>query len=441
MVANGYPPTAFGGVEVYVQGIAHALASRGHHVTVFCRESAWKTPDYHVIREMSDRVSVIRLVNDFKAISSFEETFVDPHIDAFFGDLLHELTPDLVHFHHWIALSARLPSVASEQGIPSVATLHDYWAICHRVNLQDWLGRRCPGPDRGGDCLQCVIHSGRFRAMRRLLAKELRKVLRFTLRQRLRRALVPDRGSVISFRATREAFATRQRTFRDNLIVSRKILAPSDFVKRTFGENGYDNVDIEVLPLGIRLPTLSRPAASFSTQVRFAFIGTLLPTKGVHVLVKAFKGAPSSALQLRIYGRDDADPAYTHRLRRLARGDARISFEGPFAPEARENAFRDTDVVVVPSLVPETFSLVAREALAAGRPVIVSDVGALPEVVKDHVNGYLVPPGDVQSLSELIQEIALHPRALQDLTLPGPTPILSVDDHVTPLERIYGASV
>ena len=221
----------------------------------------------------------------------------------------------------------------------------------------------------------------------------------------------------------------------------RTILAPSASVERTFHQNGYDGVDIEILPLGIHLPAQSGLTAAFPSQVHLAFLGTLLPTKGVHVLVKAFKGTPSNALRLRIYGRDDADPAYTRRLKRLARGDARISFEGPFAPDAREAVLKDCDVVVVPSLVPESFSLVAREALAAGKPVIASDVGALPEVVKSHVNGYLVPPGDVGALSDVIREIALHPRALLDLSLPGPIPILSVDDHVARLEQAYATSI
>jgi glycosyltransferase involved in cell wall biosynthesis len=62
----------------------------------------------------------------------------------------------------------------------------------------------------------------------------------------------------------------------------------------------------------------------------------------------------------------------------------------------------DAEVVVVPSIVPETFSIVAREAFACGLPVIASNIGALPEAIRDGEDGWLFEPGDANQLAELL---------------------------------------
>jgi glycosyltransferase involved in cell wall biosynthesis len=50
IVANGFPPTAYGGVEVYTYDLARNLNKRGHRVSVFCRESNANLVDYDIIQ-------------------------------------------------------------------------------------------------------------------------------------------------------------------------------------------------------------------------------------------------------------------------------------------------------------------------------------------------------------------------------------------------------
>ena len=63
----------------------------------------------------------------------------------------------------------------------------------------------------------------------------------------------------------------------------------------------------------------------------------------------------------------------------------------------------DVDAVVVPSLVWETYSIVAREAMSLGIPVIASRIGALPEAIRDGENGLLFTPGSAQELAAILQ--------------------------------------
>jgi glycosyltransferase involved in cell wall biosynthesis len=78
---------------------------------------------------------------------------------------------------------------------------------------------------------------------------------------------------------------------------------------------------------------------------------------------------------------------------------------GPFGRPAVIEAMRRALFVVVPSILPETFGLVALEAAAVGRPVIASAIGGLEDVVVDGETGLLVPPGDGAALGAAIRAL------------------------------------
>lgn len=138
------------------------------------------------------------------------------------------------------------------------------------------------------------------------------------------------------------------------------------------------------------------------SPVVVGFLGRLSPDKGVVVLADA----------LRLL--DRAEPG---RYRLLVAGASRfVDAEGAAQAESaltsidhlvqrmgwvtREELLSRVDVLVVPSIWPESFGLVAIEAMAAGVPVIVSDAGALSEIVGP--DGVVVPAGDVAALAEAI---------------------------------------
>jgi glycosyltransferase involved in cell wall biosynthesis len=75
----------------------------------------------------------------------------------------------------------------------------------------------------------------------------------------------------------------------------------------------------------------------------------------------------------------------------------------------------DVDAVVVPSLVWETYSIVAREAMSLGIPVIASRIGALPEAIRHGDNGLLFTPGSAQELARILRDLAYEPGLLDQL--------------------------
>jgi glycosyltransferase involved in cell wall biosynthesis len=437
LVANGYPPTAYGGVETYTYGLAQTLYKAGHNVRVFCRESDQGRPDREIISDEVEGIPVTRVVNDFKDITTFRDTYVDDDIRTIFLERIRADLPDIIHYQHWIALSADLPVAASQFSVPALATLHDYWALCHRVHLQDWKRRRCPGPGRGGDCYRCVVGSARPRAWLRQFLRWGKRTTLGRFGQQVRRSVFRDAQSVMALTGTRADFDQRYQVFHENLRVMDFILTPSKSVGDIFAANGYDTTSFKVLPLGVDELKVSGLTADFPNPIRLAYIGSVLPGKGLHVLLEALKQVRSQRFVLDVFGRMDADPVYGRRITRLSRRDSRINLKGPFAVEDKEEIYANIDLLIIPSIVPETFSLVAREALLSGTPVIASRVGALSEIILDGVNGYLFTPGDSDELAGILNDLDRQSERLRELDIPGPIPIFSKEYHAKALLQIY----
>jgi glycosyltransferase involved in cell wall biosynthesis len=172
------------------------------------------------------------------------------------------------------------------------------------------------------------------------------------------------------------------------LAVSRDLVAWADRVA---------GVTAHLAPMPVvpdRVPAPSPPPAAGPVLA----VGRLVPEKGFDVLVRA---AATTGVPVVLVG----DGGEAARLRRLAAATAApVSFLGPLPPEELAGQYRAARAVAVPSRR-EGFGLVAAEAAAAGRAVVASAVGGLPDIVADGVNGVLVPPGDVEALAAALRTL------------------------------------
>ncbi|WP_344256244.1 glycosyltransferase [Terrabacter carboxydivorans] len=148
------------------------------------------------------------------------------------------------------------------------------------------------------------------------------------------------------------------------------------------------------------------------------FAGRLDAAKGVEVLLRA--AALEPGLRLRLVG----DGPQRRELEALARTlgiDDRVELLGALAPEQLPDFYRSLDVLAVPSLTTaswvEQFGRVAVEAMACGTPVVVSDSGALPEVVGDAA--LVVPEGDAVALAKALSTVVHDPDVASRLRTSG----------------------
>lgn len=141
----------------------------------------------------------------------------------------------------------------------------------------------------------------------------------------------------------------------------------------------------------------------------FVFVGRLVREKGVHELVAAVAALRSDGLDVvaDIAGAGPDESEMRRRCDALGVGGA-VTWHGYLGTESKLDLLARSDVFVLASSWLEGLPNALLEAMAMGLPVIVSDVGAMAEVVEDGVNGFLVPAGDAGALADKMAYLVRH---------------------------------
>lgn len=162
---------------------------------------------------------------------------------------------------------------------------------------------------------------------------------------------------------------------------------------------GVDGRRITVVPPGVDLRLWAPGPARPSGPLRILFVGGDFQRKGGETLLRAFRSLPRGLAELHVVTRT-----------RLPQEDGVLLYHDmkPNAP-ALIALYQSADVFVLPTEA-EAFGIAAAEACAAGLCAIVSPVGGITDIVADGVNGFQVPPADVQALRDRLQLLAERPE-------------------------------
>jgi len=157
----------------------------------------------------------------------------------------------------------------------------------------------------------------------------------------------------------------------------------------------FPDVDPVVVPNGIEIES----GGSNAHGKRLLFVGNLLRRKGVHVLLDALRQCPG--VPLLIVG----DGPERSSLTRLSEG-MEVEFRGAVEPREAADLIRSEGrLLVLPAVAGEGFPNVLMEAMAAGLPVIATDVAGIRNLLEDGRVGVLVPPGDAGALGSAIRKL------------------------------------
>lgn len=280
-------------------------------------------------------------------------------------DAIDRFRPDVVHVHNtWFAASPAVMSAARATGTPTVATLHNYRAICAAATL-----RR-----DGAECTECVGRSSvpavRHRCVNGSLSQSLIGAAVVTLRRRAEHG-----GTLVD-----------------------RYIAPTQVLADQIVAGGIPTERVTVVPHFV--PDPGEPPAFEARERVLVYAGRLSEEKGIGVAVDAWE-----------------------RLGER-RGDARfvVVGEGPLEAELRDRRVPGVDLVgrrphdevaallrtarlaVVPSVWHEPFGLFIVEAMAAGVGIVASEAGGAPEFLAGGA-GWLVPPGDSGALAERLADL------------------------------------
>lgn len=377
-VSAHYPPDFVSGGALVPQRFATELAARGHESAVFAGRLNGIAPG-EVLDECLGEIPV-RWVGNSNALAWFDARNVDNH--AMYGPLEEFITataPDVVHFHSIQTIGAGALQVAASHAAV-VVTMHDFWWTCARQFLVDQSGTPCNPVVSAANC-QCAAGRKHLDERNAWLAAQLRFADLILFPSESARELMVANG------------------------------VPAE--RTAVNENGIDAV------AGVERQPITRP-------VRFMYTGGEATMKGYEVLKEACAHARvREGTTLDLYNTPaEGFPDWARSRPAYGREDL---------PEI----FADHDVLILPSVMRESHSIVTREALKAGMAVIATDSVGPEEAIADGRNGRIVASGSATDLRAAIEELS-DPAVASALTGQGSaSPIRTVAEQIDELEGLY----
>ncbi|HHX42541.1 MAG TPA: glycosyltransferase family 4 protein [Chloroflexi bacterium] len=406
LVSHHFPPGRLGGVELVTLRTAHWLQRCGHAVQVVAVERATEgAPDRVEARmDVYQGVPVVRLTIDlFAPGTPWEWRYRHPVLEAWFRNHLEKERPDVAHIQSCYLLTVGAIHAACDVGCTTVASLHDYWFLCPRLTMLRPDDTCCDGPDDPQACAWCLMmERRRYRyleaATHGLSGAVMTRALRWI--GPARRLAAPTDPATLQ---------RRRVVVREALARADALVTPSPYVRYLLQDQGLAPERVRLVQHGLVLPAEAAAARSDPPPPyarRFAYLGQVIAPKGLHLLLRAFRRlhAEQGEVTLDVYG-DGLGLPYEQRVRALAGAREGVTWHGRYAPEDVWRILRGVDVVVVPSLWREIGPLVMFEALAAGRPVVASDLPNMHFAVHHDENGLLFAPGDVGGLERQLRRL------------------------------------
>jgi len=350
-----------GGADKHFVDLVKLLQSNGDEVAVFAMSHP-KNLHSDFSEYFVSRVEYNQPTNVFQKMKAIGRIFWSPEARRKIAKLLDEFKPDVFHIHniyHQISPSI-LPEI-KKRNIPIVMTVHDWKLICPNYLLN------CLEPY----CEKCVKgnywHCLKNKCVKKSFAKSLICVLELYFHRALK---IYDKNIDL-------------------------YIAPSQFVKNVLAQAGFDERKIRVLPhfteMSLRAER-SNPVQSETNGIATAasrlrndgynyalYFGRVSKEKNVDELIGVFKDLP---IRLVLAGNKDNDFEISNY--------PNIKYVGFKNTPELEKLIQNSSFVVSASRLPETFGLVALEALKNGKPFFGYDTGAYREIVENSVNGYLV---------------------------------------------------
>ncbi len=387
-----------GGSETYYFTLAEALQAKGHEVIFFAMQDEKNLPcqqaDYFV-SNASVGGGIRSKMNMLLHIVYSKEAYKKMKA------LLSAEKPDLVVLnlvHKQITLSVLDAIRAYDPKLPIFWTMHDLIAVCPSYSMRDGSGNICE---------KCLSGDYRYCVQNRCI-----------------------KGSrLMSMLSKYEAEQIRKRKWYDQVDL---FICPSDFYRKKLLQGGFTKSPIVTMrnPLPLQ--------AEFGGGKRGDYVlyfGRLSPEKGVRTLID---GAKQTGCRLVILGTGPMEA----ELKEYAKDMANVEFKGFQTGDALRGYVANCSCVVMPSEWYENGPYSAMEAMASGKPLIVSGNGGLPELVEDGVNGYIYH-GGAEALAECIRNmLALDETAyahMETAAQEKAKQLFSAQQYVQQLEAHYAS--
>jgi glycosyltransferase involved in cell wall biosynthesis len=387
IVAVFFPPQAIGGgTRVVTDNIDLLIDEHGHEfdLVVFTSDASQQTP--HSIHLYTYRgVRVYRAGILWRPHMDWQPQ--DPKMGELFAKFLDHEKPDIVHFHSVQRMSASIVETTLKKGIPYFVTIHDAWWISDFQFLVDENDRVYPNG-----------HPDPFESFE------------------------PPKGISVGESLARRTYLKRL------LNQAERVLIVSEAFAKIYAANGIERITVN--KNGIKPRRWLTRVPSASGRVRLGHIGGMSAHKGYHIFKEALSSHPFQNLEAIVV---DLGAPKGSEVRDMW-GTVPVTFVGKTPQEEIDQLYARMDVLVAPSIWPESYGLVTREASAAGVWVVASNMGGIGEDVLEGSTGNVIKPTLEMLIKSMvhIEKLGVKAVAMDDLPI-----IRSVAEQVKELCAIY----
>ena len=399
LVAQWFPPI-IGGEEGHALRLGHALLQRGHQVSV---ATLWQ-PGLAPLEEVAGlRVHRIRgTIQRFTGLFYDEARksaapLPDPELGAAFKQILDSERPDVVHAHNWL-VHPYLP-LKRYSGAPLVLTLHDFSLVCARNDFRQLGVRNCSGPGLA-KCLRCAA-----------------------------RKYGTTKG-IATYGGITAMGALERRSVDHFIAVSRSVADGNGLAERSLPHSIIPNFITPPDPADVGSPV---EVPGLPDEPYLLYVGAISWIKGVDVLLRAYAGLtdPPPLVLIGYPGEETKE-----MLRDVPPG---VIYLESLAHPAVLEAWRRCRLGIVPSVSRDSSPTVVLEGLAAGKPIVASRIGGIPDLIEDEISGILVEPGDDEGLREALDRVLTEPGLAERLAAAATQRVdeFTADTVVPRIEAVY----
>jgi glycosyltransferase involved in cell wall biosynthesis len=389
-----------GGAERCFFDLTKLLENHGHHVIPFCMRNPKNkfNPESEFWASYIDFPSLMsRKTSITNVIKAVGRVIYSREAKNAIKKVITRHRPDIAHIHG-IAheLSPSILDGLSSMRIPTIFTLHDYKIKCPNTNFisQDKVCEKCYG--------------GKFYNVARYRCK---------------------RNNIFaSILAGVEAYTHNLLKIYEKNVNC--FISPSKFLKNKMHNHGFRTKTVHI-PNFINM---DRFKPSEKEKKKYCvYLGRIEKIKGVLTLAKAIN--LTDKVNLIVAGRGEAEPLM--RIELSQKKSNKIEFLGHIDTNEIIQLVQEAQFSIIPSEWYENNPMSALESMACGTPVIGANIGGIPEIVQDGVNGLLFEPGDYRQLSKKIEVLRDRPDLCRRMGENGRRMVLQVNNPETHYEKTF----
>jgi len=300
----------------------------------------------------------------------------DPIVYFSIKRLLHKLKPDIVHLHSFYLFTFAVIIAARREQIPVCVSIYDYWMFCPQMTLTNTDGRSCRRV-QGARCVRCLPE--KFLLIQKILLYLREPIFRYFLNK-------IDNFIVLS---------------RNSASILEDMRVPGGKVTIVNQPGDMSLIRTEICPKRGHM---------------ILYVGWIEKRKGLHVIVRAMPKIIESFSDARLFVISDIARYQEYYYRNILIQINQLGLEkhvflaGPKPYKEVKEFLSKADVVVIPEQWENMSPVILTEAMLAGKAIVASDIGGIPEFIKDDYNGLLAEPKNPSSFASKITRILIDDK-------------------------------